>query len=414
MNIKKLTAEMRVERAHNKLMQHKNFCAFSGVFMVGKVEVSDDVPTAMTNGRDVYYGRKFVDFLPEKQLNFVVVHEAMHKSFRHLVVWKDIAEENPILANGAMDYVINLLIVDMDPRAEVVEMPRDANGTLLGLYDTKYRDMDAKQVYNLLKKECKGQKDGGSGCPSGNGNPKNDDNGGTRKNFDEHDWEGAKKLTATEIEELGKEIDHALREGAILAGKMKGDMPRGINELLHPKVDWKEAMREFVKMSMRGGGESSWHRPNRRMLGTGLILPSSISRKAKKLVIGPDTSGSTAEMFSQFMSEVKSICDDVFPETIDVLYWDTEVARHETYRGAEVESLMDLTIPTGGGGTTPECVPRYMHENHIEAQAVIMLTDGYFYGEDRSAWSTCSAPVLWCVVGNKDFVPPVGQVVYVE
>jgi predicted metal-dependent peptidase len=103
----KLTAEMRIERSHNKLMQHKNFCSLSGVFMVGKVEVSDEVPTAMTNGRDVYYGRKFTDSLPEKQLNFVVVHEAMHKSLRHLTVWKDIAEENPMRANAAMDYVIN-------------------------------------------------------------------------------------------------------------------------------------------------------------------------------------------------------------------------------------------------------------------------------------------------------------------
>ena len=49
----KLTAEQRLERSHVQLMQHKDFCLFSGVFMVGKVTVSDKAKTASTNGRDV-------------------------------------------------------------------------------------------------------------------------------------------------------------------------------------------------------------------------------------------------------------------------------------------------------------------------------------------------------------------------
>ncbi len=53
----KLTAEQRVQRAHVSLMKNPNYCLYSGVFMVGKVEIKDDVPTACTNGRDVMYGR---------------------------------------------------------------------------------------------------------------------------------------------------------------------------------------------------------------------------------------------------------------------------------------------------------------------------------------------------------------------
>ena len=113
----KLTAEQRIERAHVRLMQSPDFCLFSGVFMIGKVSVSDTCKTAKTNGRDVIYGRAFVDMLNDKQLAFLVVHEAMHKAYRHLTVWSHLKDKR--VANHAMDYVINLQIKDKIGRAHV-------------------------------------------------------------------------------------------------------------------------------------------------------------------------------------------------------------------------------------------------------------------------------------------------------
>ena len=95
----KLTAEQRIERTHVSLMRDKDFCLFSGVFMIGKVEVSDVIPTACTNGKDVMYGRSFVDALNDKELAFLVLHEAMHKAYRHLLVWENLAKEDPRLAS---------------------------------------------------------------------------------------------------------------------------------------------------------------------------------------------------------------------------------------------------------------------------------------------------------------------------
>lgn len=421
-----IPAEKRVERAHAQLMKHPDFCLFSGVFMIGKVTISDTHPTACTNGRDVVYGRAFVDSLDDKQLAFVVVHEAMHKAYRHLTVWKTIAKENPQLANAAMDYVINLQIVDSDRSGQVVTMPRDADGKLLGLLDEKYRDKDTKQVYEMLKKEIEegggsgdgggsgGQTDGGSGSPSGQGQPQNGNSNANSQGFDEHDWDGAREMTDEEAEELSKDIDSALREGAILAGKLKGKVPRGIDELLHPRVDWREALREFVKANTRGGDQSTWRRPNRRYLGVDIVMPSAISQKAELFVLGVDTSGSIGgTMLAQFMGEVKSICEEVTPETVELLYWDSHVAGRETYHGPEVEELINSTKPRGGGGTTPECVPIFLEAERIAPQCVVMLTDGEFYGDGWHEWSRINAPVLWCVVCNKDFVPKYGQSVYV-
>ena len=99
----KLTAEQRIEKIHVSLMRHPQFCLFSGLFMVGKVTVDEKTPTAKTNGVDVIYGREFVESLNDKQLAFLILHETMHKAYRHLHVWKPLYKKNAQLANMACD-----------------------------------------------------------------------------------------------------------------------------------------------------------------------------------------------------------------------------------------------------------------------------------------------------------------------
>ena len=163
----KLSAEQRIERTHVQLMKHKNFCLFSGLFMVGKVSVDDAIPTACTNGVDVKYGRAFIETLTDKALAFVILHENMHKAYRHLVVWEGLHKKNAQLANAACDYVINLQIRDYDPNGDDVEMPMDAEGKVMGLIDEKYRGMDTAQVFALLEEEHGGGGGDGDGDEKG-------------------------------------------------------------------------------------------------------------------------------------------------------------------------------------------------------------------------------------------------------
>jgi predicted metal-dependent peptidase len=401
-------------------MQNPDFCLFSGVFMVGKVTVSEKCKSARTNGRDVEYGRAFVDSLTDKQLAFLVVHEAMHKAYRHLSVWKHLADRQ--VANWAMDYVINLQIKDTDMGENEVAMPRDAQtGKVIGLIDEKYRGMDTKQVYDLLLEEKEEGGGGDDGDDDGQGGDEIGRSGGgggqpdkASDCLDEHDWQEAREMTQEEVEELEREIDSALREGSMLAGKMKGKVPRGIEEILHPKVDWKEALREFIKTATRGGDQSTWRRPNRRYLASGIIMPSAETHRAECIAIGIDASGSIGPVMGRFLGEMKAICDEVSPEKVELMYWDSHVAGHETYSGGELQNIENLTQPKGCGGTEPACVPAYMQKMHISPQCTVMLTDGYFYGGGCGDWSSSNAPVLWCVVGNKNFVPTVGQSVLVE
>ena len=393
----KLTAEQRIERTHVQLMKHRNFCLFSGLFMVGKVSVDDETPTACTNGVDVKYGREFINSLTDKALAFVILHENMHKAYRHLVVWEKLHRKNPQLANAACDFVINLQIRDYDPQGDDVEMPMDADGKVMGLIDEKYRGMDTAQVFALLEEEHGGGGGGGGG-------------------FDEHDWGGAKEATPEEQEEVANEIERALRQGSILAGKMGGNVSREFEELLTPKIDWKEALRDFVKTTTQGKDQTTWRRLHKRYIGSDIIMPSSYDEKVGAILVGIDTSGSIGgEELAGFLSEVKSICDEVYPEKIDLLYWDTRVAGHEVYQGAELANLVESTQAKGGGGTDPDCVPAYMKKEDLKPECVIMLTDGYL-NSDKANWSSVTMPTMWCIKGNARFNADsvVGKVVHVE
>lgn len=393
----KLTAEQRIERTHVQLMKHRNFCLFSGLFMVGKVSVDDTTPTAKTNGLDVMYGREFVGSLTDKALAFVILHENMHKAYRHLVVWEKLHKKNAQLANAACDFVINLQIRDYDPQGDDVEMPMDADGKVMGLIDEKYRGMDTAQVFRLLEQEYGDDGQGGDGY----------------EGFDEHDWDNASEA---DKEEIANEIEKALRQGSILAGKMKGNVSRELQDLLTPKIDWKEALRDFVKTTTQGKDQTTWRRLHKRYIGSDIIMPSSYSEKVGSILVGIDTSGSIgSEELARFLSEVKSICDEVCPEQIDLLYWDTHVASHETYQGAELSNLVESTQAKGGGGTNPDCVPSFMKKEDLKPECVIMLTDGYL-SSDKAKWHHLTAPVMWCIKGNNHFKSEtvVGKVVHVE
>lgn len=413
-----LPAEKRIELVHVNLMRSKQFAAFAGLFMVGKTTVSDVVKTAMTNGRDAHYGRSFVDSLTDRELAFLVMHENMHKCYRHLTTWKKLHDENHALANMACDYVINVTLVDLDPDEALISMPRDpATGKLAGLYDTRFRGMSAKQVFDILKEEQEDQQktdpsdgEGGGDDAQGDGSDSPQDNSA---GLDEHDWAGAKQMDAKEQEVLQREIDQALRQGAIYAGKVGANSSRMLGELLQPKVDWREVLRQFIKVHLRDRDSPSWRKAHKRYLWQDIILPSIIGKRIKRLGVCIDTSGSVeGALLMAFLTELNSVIKSVNPDRVDVLYWDTQVNGHETYKGSDAKQVFARTKPVGGGGTSPDCLPPYMRDKKLEFDAIVVLTDGYMVS-DQYRWSEVTAPVLWCLIGNKDFRIPCGKVVHI-
>jgi len=385
--------ERKVQKAKITLMRNPKFALLSGVLMVGRTSVVDNVPTACTNGRDERYGREFVKKLRDPELNFVVAHENGHKMYRHLTTWKKLHDENHKLANQACDYVINLMLKDLDPTESVIAMPRFPQGhplagRVMGLVDERFRGMNSKQVFDILKEE---QEEGGSGGDDG-------EDGG----FDDHDWQDAKDMSEEEKKELEREIDQAIRQGMMaqqkIAGTGAGGLDRELAELLEPKVNWREVLRDFVKSICNSKDASSWRKVNRRFLSTGTYMPSLIGEKVGHLVIAIDTSGSVGDAeLAEFLSEVKGIAEEVNPACVDLLYWGSSVVGHETYGDGQAGDIINSTRPKDGGGTSPSCVSEYLKEKNIKPECVIILTDGCVGNDWGSEWT---APTLWCVVGD--------------
>jgi predicted metal-dependent peptidase len=395
----KLTVEQLIQKDHVALMKDPKYCLYSGIIMIGRTEVKDDVQTACTDGRNTFYGRDYMAKLASSKRKGVILHENLHKAFRHTTVWRHLFKENPTMANMACDYVINLMIMDGDNN--FVSLP---DGALL---DHKYKGLDAGTVYRMIKEEAKG----GTvhvkrvGDQEGKDVPVVE----VSNELDEHDWESAEGMTNEEKEALAKDVDQALRQGAILAGKMSANVPREIGELLQAKVDWREAMREFVTSFCMDKDESTWRRPSRRWIGQDVYMPSMIGESVGRIVIGIDMSGSIGdEEVGQFLGEVKKICETVKPEGIDLLYWDTRVCQHEKYEQDQLDNLISSTKPRGGGGTDPQCIVDYMGKKKIKAECAVILTDGYVcsWGE---GWA---CPTLWGI--TTDQTSQIGKTVHID
>ena len=382
----KLTPQERITRAKIQLMRSPKFCLLSGILVLGKMEIKEGAGTAYTNGRDTYFDPTFIEPLTEKQLNFLVCHECWHIALKQITTWKKLWRENPRLTNMAADFVANQMIVDADPNGEVVQFIEG------GCLDDKYRGWNTKQVYDDLKKQ---QDEQGSG--SGEGQP-----------YDEHGWEDGEQLSEKEQQALERAVDEALRQGTILAGKMGGNVDRSITKMLEPKVDWREMLRDFVSSIANDKEMSTWRKPNRRHLGNNVYLPSMFSETVGPIVVGIDTSGSIGEQeLSQFLGELSTICEAVKPEKVHLLWWDTDVAGVDVLEPGDYGDLISKVKPKGGGGTDVSCVFDRVEKDGIEAEACIILTDGYTPFPDAPNY-----PVFWGM--TTDVRAPFGTNVRIE
>lgn len=405
---KTLSEEQRLTKAIADIIGNQNYIALAGILMMGdhKIVKTGEMGcrTAMTNGVNAWYAREFVAKLSDAEFRFLILHEAYHVLYKHLTTYRHLYEENRFKANLACDYVINLKLMDFDKATDrgFIAMPK------VGVIDEQYRGLDSAQVYKLLPDDPSG---GGGGNGKGSGEGQADDGDGSGETLDQHDWDSADELSPDEKKEIERAIDEAIRQGALIAGKMGSGGARLLDDVLESKIDWREVLREFVSTTCAGNDYSTWRRPNRRYVSAGIYLPSGISETVGELVIAIDTSGSIGgRELSQFLGEVAAIAKAVKPQAVRLLYWDTAVCRDEYYLQDQLDDIVKSTKPAGGGGTMVECVPEYLREKQIKPQAAIILTDGYLGG----SWGVWHVPVLWCVLDNKYAKPDNGKCVHIE
>lgn len=347
--------------------------------------------TAWTDGARIYFNEKFVEEMSRAEFTGVLLHEVLHVALMHV---PRMNQYNPLKWNYATDYVINLMVTELGNQLggngedKKIALPPNV------LYDEKWAGYSSEQVYAELpdpeeQEGCGGEGEG-EGCAS-NGNPS-----GGQTQQGRNPLEGDMHKGELTPEEMQKAKDHwqAVTAAAATSARMRGELPGGVlrelDELLYPKVDWRQVVMEFVQQFPI---DYDWFRRDRRRLADTFIIPEMTGERIQ-LAVAVDTSGSIGEEeLRAMLSETYGLMSSFGRVELIVMSCDAQVQTVEHITSAEDLANVKLA---GGGGTRFEPVFEYLEENYPDTQALIYFTDGYgSYPSDDYRWKT-----LWVVFGN--------------
>lgn len=391
---KQVDIEIRLKKAHIKLIKHPETCLYGGVILMGESSVVDDpkdCPTAYTDGYNKRYGRTFMEKLTDPEIAGIVLHENLHVLMKHIPRHRDLMKENRMLSNMAMDYAANDIIVELNKaHPTLAALPKG------GLYDPMFQGWSVRRIYEYLKQENKRGQGGNRGQP-----------------MDEHDDQPFDSMSEEQQGQVKRDVDDAIHQGGILAGKFGAKIPRLIKELMAPQVDWREVLQEFWVSAVRGSDELTWRRFNKHRLADDYYLPSSINETVGEVILAIDTSGSISnDDIGKVATHIRELCESVTPERVRVLWWDTQVHGEQVFEG-NYENITSLLKPMGGGGTRVGCVSDYILSKNLTADCMIVFTDGYV--ESGIDWKV-NVPTLWLITegGHAGFRPPSGSKIQIN
>lgn len=338
-----LSPELKMTKAKARLVMEQPFYAT----LVCNLELirDDTCGTMATNGQCIYWDAAFVDKLTVDEVLFVICHEVMHCVFQHTY---NIGDRDPYNWNVATDYVINDLLV----KDKIGIMP--AMGLMNSALVVAGKGT-SDGVYNLLPPPPpdSGQQYGSKG----------------------HPMDKLRPATGTPAQQAAAKATMQVHvaqaaNSARIQGNLSANLARIVDNALKSQVPWQDVLRRFV--SMRAKVEVSFSRPKRRFMADDLYLPSLSGESMGELVVAVDCSGSIEEKeLNEFAAEIRAIVDDVHPECLHVVYFDSDVCHYESYREGDT---LDIK-PHGGGGTAFSPIMEYIAKNAINAVALVVLTD---------------------------------------
>jgi predicted metal-dependent peptidase len=415
---KRSPVETKLKQAKIKLLFGQPF--FGTLIMhLPLVDVTDQgwCPTAAVDGRYIYYNREFLKKLDVDEIQFVLCHEVLHVAFDHL---GRRSHRDPKWWNMANDYVINgSLIRDKIGKMPTERVPVDETDSTgkkttsqrVGLYDEKYVGWTSEAVYDDLEKR-KVKKEltldvhlelGNDGKPGQDGK-----NGPTIRDANGNEI----KLSEAELKELREAMKGKILQAAnAAAGRMPASLQRLIDELVEPKVNWRDLLKQSIQSCIVD--DFTWMRPNRKHMYSGVFLPTLDKDETIDLQVAIDMSGSISdEMARDFISEVYGIMDMYHDFKIGIVCFDTKTYNYKEFTKDTQDELLKYECK-GGGGTDFMAFWNFWQEENLEPKLAVVFTDGYPFG----TWGPENyAETLWVITeGYKTKVkPPFGRYAYYE
>ena len=218
-------------------------------------------------------------------------------------------------------------------------------------------------------------------------------------------------------EEIDDALDHLQEEiirgetEMIRAGKSNGYGGNAIiDRVMRPTMHWTKLVTALIKKRGRVVG-STYRRPSRRYLATGIITPHKIKSSIDEIVIAVDVSYSIdMRRLRAFFDHLDRLRQTVYIKKIHILPF-TDIAES----GAVKVVTHGQKLPRDfqiGGGTAFAPVFNWVRRNAKRAEMVIVFTDlgAYDYGVKPKC------PVLWASSDpiNKYNKPPFGKAVEID
>ena len=332
------------------------------------------------------------------EMVFVLCHELMHL----LTVTIDRAERLGIpknfsnddiesqakaeLWNIATDYAINSLLVNNQEGYTIKPI-----GKILptALYNSKYRDNTAEEIYEKLK----------SNNPSYIMSLSKSGFGFDLDKHEDIDDDMVKSNLAQKVLEVF---------GSKNNGTSNCSLDRFVSDVLKPApFDWKRALTKYIRSWIKEN--YTWNRPSRAGIANGLILPSYSKSPRIHLAVAVDTSGSISNNELQEMINHVATILSVFDNfVVDVWCCGSQVYEKSfhTYTRQNKHTIKNFKIMSDGGNDMRknfEFIKKHYKGDFPDV--FICLTDG-FDPTDGDTETTCPCPVVWLIVDHPEFIPP--------
>lgn len=368
-------------------LQVRQECQFFGALMLfASMKKSDQIETAATDGKDIFFNEKFLKSLKSSEQNALMLHEVLHMALLHVSRRQS---RNPHIWNIAADIVVNDLIIRNTkfklPNGAIIE-PEYADKSVEHIYEVLLKNNKYKQ-YQLLISDVGEQAEGMEGM-------------------------GLNEEEQQEIESYWRDKIQVLQngdlneEGSSGQGNIPAGMSQEIEVFLEPEVDWRHALWRHV-----GKTPADFDDLDRRFLYRGLYLEGLLT-EALEVSVCIDTSGSISRrLLDQFLGELKGILSSYPHVKCDLFFADCSV--DGPY---EIHSIEEMPPVSGFGGTSFVPFFNYLEKNNDNLmgshKVSIYFTDGY--GDFPT--TEPKDPTMWLVSkdGLKTSQFPFGEVVRIS
>jgi predicted metal-dependent peptidase len=361
------------KRLQGALMRIRGDHPFFGTLaLFAEFRMTDDIETAATDGRSLWFNPGFVDKQDPAQLCGLVAHELLHAALQHVTRRR---ERDAKLWNIAADIVVNGMI-RQDTTYELpkgaVEMPKLAHLSVEEIYEQLVTGKIKIPAIGLLDLMPALASDEAGNGQSGSSSTAI---GQAQLEQNQRHWRAAMQQAGA----VARRINRGF-------GKVGLDGVRDYASANHPALSWREILWQFMVATPYDFGGF-----DRRFIHRKLYLEDVVGETVE-VAICIDTSGSIQDTeLNAFVGEIQGILD-AYPQIRGTLFF-ADAALYGPY---EFSQYSVMPKAKGGGGTAFEPFFQWVQQQESGGSqpVCIYFTDGYgsFPGKPPQS------PVLWVVL----------------